>query len=91
MAESVKVYDPRLDTEPGAHPDDRRFYVNTTNPMLLMTDYERAMGSTVNWPIVVKMADVCDATIEAPDIVDQGGSRKPDQREDLSRRLSSRK
>lgn len=73
----MKVYDPRLDTEPGAHPDDERYRVQTKNPMLLLTDFQRAAGFTVDWAEVVRLANVCDEEIAAPTVVDvvQGGRK----------------
>jgi hypothetical protein len=71
----MKVYDPRLDTKPGAHPDDERYHVETTNPMLLMTESARAAGAPIYWEKVVQLADVCDEKIGPPTVVDvlQGG------------------
>lgn len=71
----MKVYDPRLDTSPGAHPEDERYYVETMNPMLLIADHHRAAGSPVDWFAVVTAADYCDEEIGPPTVVDvlQGG------------------
>lgn len=66
----MKAYDPRLDTSPGAHPEDERYHVETTNPMLLMAEHARAAGSPIDWSEVVRWANYCDEKIGPPTIVD---------------------
>jgi hypothetical protein len=66
----TRVYDPRKDSEPGAHPEDPRFHVETKNPMLLLTDFQRAAGSPIDWHEVVRMANFCDERVEDPTVLD---------------------
>lgn len=65
----MKAYDPRLDTAPGAHVDDERYQVETTNPALLMAFDAIARGYEVRWQEVAAAADLCDR-LGPPTVVD---------------------
>ena len=65
------LYDPRLDTTPGAAPTNPSFLTTThrDNPALQLVDYmiDNAVGlgelaSRIDWPAVVTAANICDET-----------------------------
>lgn len=71
--QAVKVYDPRLDTTPGAHPQEERCQVDTRNPALIAAALSTA---SVNWFAIVEAANYCDAEVSAPIVVDDAQGSK---------------
>jgi hypothetical protein len=60
----MKVYDPRLDTSPGANPTNPAYHVETKNPALWVAAL--ASGNEIDWPEVVRGANYCDELVPAP-------------------------
>jgi len=71
------VYDPRLDTTPGANPTNVTYFAYTTNPALCLADYltlDIALGDVpakIDWPLVVTAANECDETVSLPSAATQ--------------------
>lgn len=65
-----KVYDPRLDTSPGANPSTSTYIAWSENPVLCAADYMRSfMGvssSRFDWDWIADQADICDAQVVVP-------------------------
>jgi hypothetical protein len=66
----MRVYDPRLDTSPGAHPSDKQYYVESRNPALIAADlapHEAFADEVVAfWKEVAKAAEYCDEVVPEP-------------------------
>ena len=63
----MKVYDPRLDTVPGAHPWDDRYHVESDNPALTLIGMRAPHEwQDFDWDAVVAAANLCDAPLPAP-------------------------
>ncbi len=67
------VYDPRLDTSPGANPDNGAYYAWSDNPALCVADFLRDSkfgldfeADRIDWDAVVTAADICDGTVSVP-------------------------
>ena len=70
------VYDPRLDTSPGANPDNPAYMAASDNPALCLADYIRdakfsplaggVAASRIDWDSVEAAADDCDALVPIP-------------------------
>lgn len=71
-AEGRKVYDPRLDSSPGADPTNASYIAYTTNPALILADYLRldlgvgAAATRIDWALVVTAANICDENVLIP-------------------------
>lgn len=68
-----QVYDPRLDTSPGANPTSATYQAWTDNPALCVTDYllNTKFGMKINpakidWDEVVVAANACDVLVDIP-------------------------
>jgi hypothetical protein len=67
-----KVYDPRLDTVPGANPTSATYIAYSTNPALCLADYlTSAYGlseaaARIDWALVVAAANICDELVAIP-------------------------
>jgi hypothetical protein len=67
-----KIYDPRLDTSPGAHPTTSTYVAFSTNPANILADFLTwyAGGSEapakVLWSDVVTAANACDGSVTIP-------------------------
>lgn len=65
-----KVYDPRLDTSPGANPSTSTYIAWSENPILCAADYMRSfMGvaaARFDWDWIADQADICDALVIVP-------------------------
>lgn len=68
-----KVYDPRLDTSPGANPTNASYIAYSTNPALCLADYliddDIGVGesaSRIDWDSVVAAANICDEDVPIP-------------------------
>lgn len=68
-----QVYDPRLDTSPGANPTNPSYIAWSENPALALADYimddkfgMREDASRIDWDMVVTAANVCDQTVSVP-------------------------
>jgi hypothetical protein len=67
-----KIYDPRLDTSPGAHPTTSTYAAFSTNPANILADFLTwyAGGSEapakVLWSDVVTAANACDGSVTIP-------------------------
>ena len=73
VVEGKKVYDPRLDSSPGANPTNASYIAFSSNPALCAADYftDTVVGlsvdpSKINWDTVVVAADICDETVSIP-------------------------
>lgn len=68
----AKVYDPRLDTSPGAHPTTSTYIAFTTNPALILADYltwyagGNELPANILWSDVVTAANICDEDCSIP-------------------------
>ncbi len=66
------IYDPRLDTSPGAHPTTSTYIAFSTNPALILADYLtwEAGGAedaaNIDWDDVVTAANLCDEAVTIP-------------------------
>jgi hypothetical protein len=66
------VYDPRLDSAPGADPANPVYTPFTTNPALILADYliwasgANEQAASVDWNDVVTAADICDELVTIP-------------------------
>lgn len=73
-----KIYDPRLDTSPGAHPTNLTYWAFTTDPALILADFltwsagGNEAAARMIWAEVVTAANACDGSVTVPDGV--GGS-----------------
>jgi hypothetical protein len=68
-----KVYDPRLDTSPGANPTSASYIAYSTNPALCLADYltDTSLGmgedtARIDWDMVADAADICDELVAVP-------------------------
>jgi len=71
-----KCYDPRLDTSPGANPNNTAYFAWTSNPMLIWADFMRADYGFAEGPTYIDWtnaaggvyygADKCDALVAEP-------------------------
>lgn len=67
-----KVYDPRLDTSPGANPSNASYAAYSANPALCLADYLLAQyglsesPARVDWGLVVTAANICDESVSIP-------------------------
>lgn len=72
IVQGKKVYDPRLDTSPGANPTDATYAAYSTNPALCLADYLIASyglsesAARVDWSLVVAAANICDEDVNIP-------------------------
>ncbi len=72
IVQGKKVYDPRLDTSPGANPTDATYAAYSTNPALCLADYLVAAyglsesAARVDWSLVVAAANICDEDVSIP-------------------------
>ena len=71
MVKGRTVYDPRLDTAPGAHPTTSTYIAWSENPALCMADLKTSAryGSAVppadiDWPSVVAAAEYCEEQVD---------------------------
>lgn len=76
-----EVYDPRLDTSPGANPTNTNYQVYTTNPILLAawyaTNTDVGAGrsfSKVDWQVIADEADYCDVMV--PNSIEGGREKR---------------
>lgn len=64
------IYDPRLDTSPGANPDNATYFAWTQNPVLIAVDYMRSYwgfpASRFDWDHIDAQADKCDVLVPVP-------------------------
>lgn len=67
------IYDPRLDTSPGANPDNASYFAWSQNPILIATDYARTYwgddgidASRFDWDWIADEADLCDEQVVVP-------------------------
>jgi hypothetical protein len=67
-----RVYDPRLDSSPGANPTNPLYRAYSTNPALCLADYltlNIGVGdapSRIDWLLVVAAANICDELVPIP-------------------------
>ena len=67
-----KVYDPRLDSSPGANPTTAAYIAYSTNPALCLADYlisSYGLSETaarIDWALVVAAANICDELVAIP-------------------------
>ena len=68
-----QVYDPRLDTSPGANPTSATYQAWTDNPALCAIDYltntkfgMKISPSKIDWDAVVAAANACDTLVAIP-------------------------
>lgn len=76
LVRGKKVYDPRLDTTPGANPDNASYIAWSDNPALCLADFLRddkfsafpggIAASRIDWDAVVTAADACDVLVAIP-------------------------
>lgn len=72
IAQGRKVYDPRLDTSPGANPTNLSYIAYRTNPALCLADYltlDIGLGESagrIDWALVVAAANICDESVSIP-------------------------
>ena len=72
IVQGKKVYDPRLDTSPGANPTDATYAAYSTNPALCLADYLVSSyglsesAARIDWSLVVSAANVCDEDVNIP-------------------------
>lgn len=63
-------YDPRLDTSPGANPDNLAYWAFTTRPPLILADFLRwgaaEIPANIIWSEVVTAANVSDEDVAIP-------------------------
>lgn len=67
------VYDPRLDTSPGANPTNAAYKAYSSNPALCLADYlvDTSLGmgedtDRINWTLVGAAANICDEVVQIP-------------------------
>lgn len=69
------IYDPRLDTAAGAHPDTATYFAWSDNPALCLADYLRdekfgprrpIQAARIDWAAVVTAANACDVLVVIP-------------------------
>lgn len=67
-----KVYDPRLDSSPGANPTTAAYIAYSTNPALCLADYLISSyglseaAARIDWALVVAAANICDESVAIP-------------------------
>lgn len=65
-----KVYDPRLDTSPGANPTNPSYIAWSDNSVLCAADYMRSFmnidAARFDWSWIADQADVCDVLVPIP-------------------------
>jgi hypothetical protein len=68
-----KVYDPRLDSSPGAAPTNPSYIAYSVNPALCVADYltddDLGLGEDpdrIDWDMVCDAADICDELVDVP-------------------------
>jgi hypothetical protein len=72
LVQGRKVYDPRLDTSPGANPTNASYIAYSSNPALCLADYltlSIGVGESatrIDWPLVVAAANICDENVLIP-------------------------
>jgi len=73
LVQGKKIYDPRLDTTPGANPTNPSYIQYSNNPALVITDYicdgYLGVGETptrMDWASVVTAANHCDELVNIP-------------------------
>lgn len=78
LVKGKKVYDPRLDTSPGANPTNAAYIAWSDNPALCVADYatDTRLGlgiapARISWASVVTAANHCDELVSIP-----GGTQK---------------
>ncbi len=81
LVRGKSVYDPRLDTSPGANPDNAAYIAFSDNPALCCVDLLRdskfspliggVPAARINWDSVVTAANDCDVLVNIP-----GGTEK---------------
>ena len=86
LVKGKSVYDPRLDTSPGANPDNATYFAWTDNPALCTVDYLRdpkfsplaggIPASRINWDSVVSAADDCDVLVFVPPTASPSNTEK---------------
>jgi hypothetical protein len=71
LVEGKRVYDPRLDTSPGANPTNASYIAYSNNPALCLADYlidaDLGMGeeaTRIDWSLVVATANICDEWVQ---------------------------
>ena len=74
VVQGRKIYDPRLDTSPGANPTNASYIAYSSNPVLCVADYLTndvfGMGiaaGKIDWDTVVTHANACDVSVDVPD------------------------
>jgi hypothetical protein len=64
------VYDPRLDTSPGANPTSGTYKAFSTNPALILADFliwgGAELPANILWSDVVTAANICDENVTIP-------------------------
>jgi hypothetical protein len=66
------IYDPRLDTSPGAHPTTSTYIAFSTNPALQLADYltwyagGAEDAANIDWDDAVTAANLCDESVSIP-------------------------
>jgi hypothetical protein len=73
LVQGKKVYDPRLDTSPGANPTNASYIAYSINPALCAADYytDTVVGLSVpsakiDWDSVVAAANICEEVVDIP-------------------------
>lgn len=72
IIQGKRVYDPRLDTSPGANPTNLAYHAWSSCPPLCLADYLRgAYGGSyeadeIDWATVVTAANYCDGLVNLP-------------------------
>lgn len=68
-----KIYDPKLDTSPGANPDNALYFAWSQNPILIAVDYMRNYwtgggipADRFDWDDIVLQADICTDPVDTP-------------------------
>ena len=68
-----KIYDPRLDSTPGANPTNASYISYSDNPALAIADYlinnrfgMKINPSKIDWDTVVVSANACDVLVDVP-------------------------
>jgi uncharacterized coiled-coil protein SlyX len=73
LVQGRKIYDPRLDTTPGANPTNATYIAYSSNPALAIADYlintrfgMKIAPAKIDWPAVVQAANACDVLVDIP-------------------------
>jgi uncharacterized coiled-coil protein SlyX len=73
LVQGRKIYDPRLDTTPGANPTNASYIAYSSNPALAIADYlintrfgMKIAPAKIDWPAVVQAANACDVLVDIP-------------------------